>query len=1085
MRLGGGAGFERSGERPGGVCPASDSAGLARGGEDVEMRGSGGFGSGSRRAAAWALALLAGGALGASQCDGGSGPPLPATGAALFTSPQANPVALSPDGSRLYVANTTSGTVSALDVSSPASPVLLAEIAVGLDPVSVAVRPPGGDGPEVVLASNHISDSVSVIDTGQLAVVQTVQALDAEGISTTDEPVGVAFAGPDRAFVALDHPNQVIVLDRQPDGTWALSATRLPITAQAPRAVAVEGGRLFVAAFESGNQTEFPSCSVDDLIDIDFDPGPQEVTGCGFHLEIVESFANGALVLGTLLEFATGPNIGGAVARNPDLPDRDLFVFDASTLALEQVIEGVGTLLYGVAGQGGRVYVTNTEARNQLNGLVPLDNRMFENRISYVDCDGGGCAGLTHVDLDASSLGVPVPTPYGVAASGDGSTLVVSVAGSDGVPGLHTDPATDIPGLVTLDANGNVLGAVQVGAIPQGLALASDGSGAPATAFVLNTVDSSLSVVDVSDPANPAILAGPVAVGQDPTPAVVREGRIAFSAARASTSGTFSCESCHPNGNMDQLLWSIDGLALLEIEPRTTMPVRGLRDTLPLHWDGVLADPFGGPNGAVGAQGDEAADCDLDADGELGCIRDLVNASLSAVMCRQTGTGCPSGPATNGDGIFLPGALDDAERDALAAFLASVAYPPSPKRRPDDELTRVDNGSLAFNDPAFVPNAIQGMSDFFTDLDGLGLGTTVGQAVGFAPVTCADNTGGCHSLPLTHSTNSPLVGGFDAPGLRGMWDRWILFSNGNMQSEKGMSMFQDCADGLTPVDFSVLEGDPCDIQRVEAGGFVLENPLPFPSGEEIWDPAVGPTERGAFLSSFEGIFTLVYGVPGASTWEYVEQMSVGLPGLTGRQLAIDATNHDDPEVVAALAQIEAAAADGKITAVARGAVLVAPLTFQPLIGGWLTQPGGVPFNAGLLRAAAQDGPITVTAHLPENISIGGPDRQPLLNVDPDGLQAEVDAFENDDTFVAPTLPVVPANGGPTVIRLGERYVEPEAKVLVNGAVCDACSLVSLLAPGTGEPAIDVTLPSLAAGVHAVQVQNPNGWASNELPVIAQ
>jgi len=87
--------------------------------------------------------------------------------------------------------------------------------------------------------------------------------------------------------------------------------------------------------------------------------------------------------------------------------------------------------------------------------------------------------------------------------------------------------------------------------------------------------------------------------------------------------------------------------------------------------------------------------------------------------------------------------------------------------------------------------------------------------------------------------------------------------------------------------------------------------------------------------------------------------------------------------------------------------------------------------------------------------------------------------------VAPTLPVVPANGGPTVIRLGERYVEPEAKVLVNGAVCDACSLVSLLAPGTGEPAIDVTLPSLAAGVHAVQVQNPNGWASNELPVIAQ
>ena len=30
----------------------------------------------------------------------------------LFTSPQADPVALSPDGTRLYVANTTSNTVS-------------------------------------------------------------------------------------------------------------------------------------------------------------------------------------------------------------------------------------------------------------------------------------------------------------------------------------------------------------------------------------------------------------------------------------------------------------------------------------------------------------------------------------------------------------------------------------------------------------------------------------------------------------------------------------------------------------------------------------------------------------------------------------------------------------------------------------------------------------------------------------------------------------------------------------------------------------------------------------------------------------
>ena len=38
--------------------------------------------------------------------------PHEAVGRALYASPQADPIALSPDGSRLYVANTTSDTVS-------------------------------------------------------------------------------------------------------------------------------------------------------------------------------------------------------------------------------------------------------------------------------------------------------------------------------------------------------------------------------------------------------------------------------------------------------------------------------------------------------------------------------------------------------------------------------------------------------------------------------------------------------------------------------------------------------------------------------------------------------------------------------------------------------------------------------------------------------------------------------------------------------------------------------------------------------------------------------------------------------------
>lgn len=62
-------------------------------------------------------------------------------GRALFASPQANPIALTPDGSRAYVANTTSASVSAIDTTSLA---VVAEIPVGLEPVGVAAAPTDG-----------------------------------------------------------------------------------------------------------------------------------------------------------------------------------------------------------------------------------------------------------------------------------------------------------------------------------------------------------------------------------------------------------------------------------------------------------------------------------------------------------------------------------------------------------------------------------------------------------------------------------------------------------------------------------------------------------------------------------------------------------------------------------------------------------------------------------------------------------------------------------------------------------------------------------------------------------------------------
>ncbi len=116
------------------------------------------------------------------------------------------------------------------------------------------------NGDELIFVVNHISDSISVVSRNELAVVQTIQQLDAEGVTHTNEPVSIEFAEPSRAFVTLDEPNQVLVLDIDANGHASINPTRLAIRRRRRARLSVAGGKLFVAPFESGNQTEFPTC---------------------------------------------------------------------------------------------------------------------------------------------------------------------------------------------------------------------------------------------------------------------------------------------------------------------------------------------------------------------------------------------------------------------------------------------------------------------------------------------------------------------------------------------------------------------------------------------------------------------------------------------------------------------------------------------------------------------------------------------------------------------------------------------------------------------------------------------------------
>src|SRR5262245_6494356 len=113
-----------------------------------------------------------------------------------FESGQVRPIALSPNGARLFAVNTPDNTLEIFGITSGGI-TLQARVPVGLEPVAVAAR----DDSEVWVV-NHLSDSVSVVSlVGTPRVVRT--------LLVGDEPRDVVFAGsPARAFITTAHRGQ-------------------------------------------------------------------------------------------------------------------------------------------------------------------------------------------------------------------------------------------------------------------------------------------------------------------------------------------------------------------------------------------------------------------------------------------------------------------------------------------------------------------------------------------------------------------------------------------------------------------------------------------------------------------------------------------------------------------------------------------------------------------------------------------------------------------------------------------------------------------------------------------------------------
>jgi len=96
---------------------------------------------------------------------------------------------------------------------------------------------------------------------------------------------------------------------------------------------------------------------------------------------------------------------------------------------------------------------------------------------------------------------------------------------------------------------------------------------------------------------------------------------------------------------------------------------------------------------------------------------------------------------------------------------------------------------------------------------------------------------------------------------------------------------------------------------------------------------------------------------------------------------------------------------------------------------------------------------------------GGASRQPLLWV--------------LDGAAGPAVPRVRVGASGTFTAFAAA-LEPGARVLVDGVLCAACSASFDALSGD----VDVTLaPVPTTGTHVVQIQNVEGFSSNEFPVV--
>jgi DNA-binding beta-propeller fold protein YncE len=588
-----------------------------------------------------------------------------------FESGHVRPVTLTPDGSTLLVVNTPDNRLEVFSVQD-GELTHTDSIPVGMEPVSVAAR----TNSEIWVV-NHLSDSVSIID------LSATPARVVRTLLVGDEPRDIVFAGTNfnRAFITTAHRGQ-----QRSDSSiasvpgaggpqlttegigradvWVFDGTNLGNTlggtplrilsffADTPRGLAVtpDGGTVYVAAFQSGNQTTVINETV---VPDGFGPNgafgpPNNCYQSDADPQCEESVA--APEAGVIVKFdgtnwldANGTNWNNNV--NFSLPDRDVFSINANTLASNSIVSysSVGTILFNmvVNPSTGKVYVTNTELPNHINfegpgihGGTTVQGRLSESRISVLNPDGATVdvqhlnqhidynqrhtnAGANHAAINAQKEH-SLATPLQPVLSGDGSTLYVAAFGSAKIGVFDVEDIESVDFENNFDPTTESANYISTGGGPSGMAL-DESDELNKRLYVLTRFGNQVEVVDLNT--NSVIATHAL---HNPEPAQIVEGRpFLYDAFATSGNGEASCSSCHIFGDLDQLAWNLgnpDDHVTDNVQPSatilapqakfhpmkgpmTTQTLRGMATHGGLHWRGDRVDGFFGQDSCAEPSG--------------------------------------------------------------------------------------------------------------------------------------------------------------------------------------------------------------------------------------------------------------------------------------------------------------------------------------------------------------------------------------------------------------------------------------------------------------------------------------------------